>query len=338
MKRNRILTMNASTLAGNAALRIAGLALIPLFWEALSLSGLLDRQFFPSFTRTFVGMVRLWTSGLLATCVLVSLWRAVVGLLIAALVALPLGLFIGTRSRAAQVCANPLLRLLAQVNPFSIMPVFILLFGIGEAAKLYVVAWVCLWPLLFNTIEGARNADPALMKSALSMATPRRALVWKVVLPAASPSIFAGLKIGLEMSFFMLIAAEMISATYGLGWLLHNSAMNLQFVRLYAAAMATALLGALLGSYLGAVQRRFFFWREGLSMTSSGGGRTQKPFGKLDVALAASVFALVFVAGSLRMGFAKLEQQKGGQAYGNVSVEEAHHHAPPVLKKSDGGK
>jgi NitT/TauT family transport system permease protein len=165
------------------------------------------------------------------------------------------------------------------------------------------------------------------------MATPRRALVWKIILPAASASIFAGLKIGLEMSFFMLIAAEMISATYGLGWLLHNSAMNVQFVRLYAAAMATALLGTLLGKYLDTVQDRFFFWRESFKITNSTSGEKKKPLGRLDIALAASVFALVFAAGSIRIGFAKQEQQKGGQAYGNISVEEPHHHAPPLIKK-----
>jgi NitT/TauT family transport system permease protein len=336
MKRNRVAVNISSLLAGNTAadtaLRIAGLALIPLLWEALSLAEILDRQFFPSFSRVFIGMLRLFWSGLLVTCVLVSLWRAVIGLLLAALVALPLGLFIGTRSRAAEACLNPLLRLLSQVNPFSVMPVFILLFGIGELAKLYVVAWVCLWPLLFNTIEGARNIDPALVKSARAMATPRRALVWKVILPAASASIFAGLKTGLEMSFFMLVAAEMISATDGLGWLIHNSAMNLQFVRLYAAAMATVLTGALLCKYLDTVQNRFFFWRENFKVTNRADGG-KKPFGKPDIALAASVFILIFAAGSVRIAFAKAEQQTGGQAYGNVSVEEPHHQHTIIKKR-----
>jgi NitT/TauT family transport system permease protein len=245
------------------ALQISGVALFLVLWEVSPRLGLLDPQFLPTFSATFAECRKMLLSGVMFTSAMVSLWRALIGLLIAAAVALPLGLWLGAgNGGAVERRIRPLLRLLSQVNPFSLMPVFILFFGIGEIVKLMVVAWVCLWPLLFNAIEGAKNADPALVKTANAMCGGRFGTLAKVILPGASAFIFAGLRVGVGMSFFMLIAAEMLGATDGLGWLLHNSAMNYQIGRIYAASLATIMLSFGLSFALKYLQERLFFWRE----------------------------------------------------------------------------
>jgi len=244
------------------ALKLSGIAALLIMWEIFPRLGLLDRQFLPTFFETLAGVWNMLLSGDIFTGAMVSLWRALVGLLIAAAAALPLGLWIGSKGGKTEERIRPLLRLLSQVNPFSLMPIFIMFFGIGEVVKLMVVAWVCVWPMLFNTIEGAKSADPVIMKTAKAMCTGRIEGLIKVVLPEASAFIFAGLRTGAEMSFFMLVAAEMVGATAGIGWLLHNSAMNYQIGRIYAASLVTVLLGFGLSRLLKFLQARLFFWRE----------------------------------------------------------------------------
>jgi NitT/TauT family transport system permease protein len=171
------------------------------------------------------------------------------------------------------------------------MPIFILFFGIGELVKISVVAWVCVWPILFNTIEGARNVDPVMIKTARAMASPPGEMFFKIILPGSSSSIFAGLKLGLEMSFFMLVVAEMVGATYGLGWLLHNSAMNFQLVRMYAAILASVILGFGMNAFLKTIQTRVFILHR-----------------KGDLGFAGALVALILIVGSWQVQVSRREQ------------------------------
>ncbi|MDR1930249.1 MAG: ABC transporter permease [Treponema sp.] len=300
--------MRAVERAAGGALKVSGIAVLLLLWEILSRFRVLDPQFLPSFTQTLMGLGKLLVEGVLFTSVMVSLWRALTGLFIAAAAAVPLGLFLGRRSRNVERCFNPFFRMLAQVNPFSLMPIFILFFGIGEAVKIAVTAWVCLWPLLFNTIEGARNIDPVIIKTARAMASSGPALFFKVIVPGAAASVFSGLRLGLEMSFFMLAAAEMVGASSGLGWLLHNSAMNLQFVRMYGAILASVLLGFGMSKFLKLVQIRTFFWREnlGLSKTEEAGAGRVKRNG--DLIFTGALVLLILVLGTWQVEVSRREQ------------------------------
>ncbi|MDR2743517.1 MAG: ABC transporter permease [Treponema sp.] len=244
------------------ALKAAGLLIPALIWELLSRLGFLDPQFVPSFLQALGGIVQTAGAGLLPGSLIISLWRAMIGLFIAAAFAVPLGLFIGRDTSGLGDCFNPLFRLLAQVNPFTLTPVFILFFGIGEGAKAGIVAWVCFWPIFFNTLAGARGVDPALVKTARGMAAPGSTLFFTVILPGAASSIFSGLKLGLEMSFFVLIAAEMIGASSGIGWLVQASYWNLRFSWMYGTMILAIGLGFCMNGYLNRLSDKVFFWRE----------------------------------------------------------------------------
>lgn len=287
-------------------LRFSGIIGIALLWEILPRCGIVDDQFFPPFSIVLGALGQLAASGVLFTSVMVSLWRSVTGLLIALAIGLPLGLFFGRTAEGIEESFNLLFRFLSQFNPFSLMPVFILFFGIGEAAKLAIVAWVCVWPVFFNTAAGARNIDPALIKTARAGGTPRFSLFCKVVVPASSLSIFTGLRLGLEMSFFMLLAAEMVGASFGIGWLLHNSGMNLRFERMYAAVFLAIFLGCSLTLVLKYIERRAFFWREEIKETKQGTSR--KPLTKIDLCLVCAITLFVFFAGFWQIGVARQKQ------------------------------
>ncbi|HWQ79523.1 MAG TPA: ABC transporter permease [Anaerovoracaceae bacterium] len=299
-------------------LKSSGLLAFILLWEALPRFGVLDPQFLPTFTATLAKVWEMLLDGVIFTSVMVSLWRVLAGLIVAAAVAVPLGFVIGAGGRSAEIRTGPLFRLLSQVNPFSLMPIFILFFGIGEVVKIAVVAWTCLWPLLFNTIEGVRNADPVVVKTAKAMSTPKLRMLTKVLLPEASPSIFSGLRIGVEMSFFMLIAAEMVGATSGIGWLLHNSAMNMQIGRIYAASLAAVALGYALSRILRFLQAHAFFWREELSL-SRGDETQQKQYALKKWQMTA---ALAFLVLLLAVGTWQVEVSRQKQAQFNHVIHE----------------
>ncbi|MCX7745379.1 MAG: ABC transporter permease [Clostridia bacterium] len=286
----------------NTIVKYSLVALLILLWEAAPRFGWIDNQFIPSFTATLLEVKFLWLNGDLFAHIMVSLWRSFNGLLAAVAIAIPLGTFLGRRSSAFMDTLNPLFRMLAQFNPFSLMPVFILFFGIGEVAKLAIVAWVSIWPVLFNTVTGVRMVDANLIKSAKALNISEVRLLTKVVLPAAAPSIFSGIRVGVEISFFMLIAAEMIGAHAGLGWLMHNSAMNYHIPRIYAAGLGIVTLGVILNQCLRDFQKRFFFWKDASPIFHSGGEKKKvKRLGKVRIAFILAAFTFFIFVGTLEV-------------------------------------
>ncbi len=281
-------------------LSLSGLAVLFLLWEIAPGRRWVNPRYLPGFTQVVAAIGDMGGSGEFWPHLVVSLWRAAGGLLIAIALGLPLGLALGQKEGPVMAAAGPLLRFLSQANPFSLMPVFILFFGVGEIAKLAVVAWVCLWPILFNTITGVRTVDPALLKTARSLNVGPWRLIVNVVLPGAAPAIFGGIQIGIQMAFFMLIAAEMIGASVGLGYLLHLSAMVNQTVRVYAAGFAIALLGMALNRLLLFLKRSLFFWNETGEAAGAGSGRERVRMpARYAILIVAALMAGILFSGGL---------------------------------------
>ncbi|MDR3171532.1 MAG: ABC transporter permease [Treponema sp.] len=233
-----------------------------VLWEIAPQIGLVDRTFIPTLSEIFSMMWKLLYEGKLLIHIVVSLRRAALGFFIAILIALPLGFMLGGWFKRFEEYLNPLLTVLSKINPFSMFPIFILFFGIGELTKVVIILWVCVWPILFGTINGVRSIDPVLVKAALAMGTSKLSLFWKVVLPGASPSIFAGIKQGAGSSFFMLIAAEMIGSTAGLGFIVLNAQINFQIPRLFVAVVIIAILGLLINYLIETVEKKALSWKE----------------------------------------------------------------------------
>ena len=310
-----------------------GLLVPGLLWELLSRLGFLDPQFVPSFLQALDSIVRTVEARLLPGSLIISLWRAMLGLVIASTFAIPLGLLIGRDASGLGDCFNPLFRLLAQVNPFTLTPVFILFFGIGEGAKAGIVAWVCFWPVFFNTLEGARGVDPALVKTARGMGAPGSTLFLTVILPGAASSIFSGLKLGLEMSFFVLIAVEMIGASSGIGWLVQASYWNMRFSWMYGVMILAIVLGFCMNGYLNRFYDKVFFWREEPVSPQGREGRgkrennrclppgrrkmsqvpLRKPFTRRDFISAVVLMLLILLAGFWQIRETKREWQQFGK-------------------------
>jgi len=232
-----------------------------LLWEIAPRIGLVDQAFFPTFSSVVISWWNMVISGELFAHFMASITRSVSGFTLALLIAIPLGLMIGWYPLARELL-NPVLELFRNTAALALLPVFMLLLGIGETSKIAIVLFACTWPVLLNTIAAVGNVDPLLIKSARSMNISSYQLFLKVILPASVPTIFTGIRMAGTGAILVLIAAEMVGAKEGLGYLITYSQYNFQIPEMYAGILTIALLGLLINQGLSMLERKFSKWKQ----------------------------------------------------------------------------
>ncbi|MFP5070751.1 ABC transporter permease [Pseudonocardia nantongensis] len=247
-------------LAAVALRRGSAVVLFLAVWELVPRFGLVDRVFLPPFSEVVAALWGLVVDGELAEHLQASLLRSVSGLVLAVLAAIPLGLLIGWYRPVSDVL-GPLLELFRNTSALALLPVFVLLLGLGETSKIALVVFACTWPILLNTISAVRGVDPLLIKSARSFGLSSPALYWKVVLPSSVPALFTGVRLAAAYSILVLIAAELTGAKAGLGYLITAAQYNFQIPQMYAGILTISLLGLALNQLLVAVEHRLTRWR-----------------------------------------------------------------------------
>ncbi|MFC8045507.1 ABC transporter permease [Nocardia sp. NPDC057353] len=229
-------------------------------WEVAPRTGLVDEVFLPPFSTVAQAFADLLASGELWIHVEASLGRSLSGFAIALSIAVPLGIAIAWYKPVAELL-NPILELFRNTAALALLPVFVLILGIGETSKVALVVYASVFPILLNTITGVRTVDPLLITSAASLGLSPLRLFQKVILPAAIPSIFTGLRMAAAGSILVLLAAEMVGARAGLGYLITAAQQNFQIPNMYAGILAISLLGLTFNGLLVALERRFSRWR-----------------------------------------------------------------------------
>ncbi|MNV55511.1 putative aliphatic sulfonates transport permease protein SsuC [compost metagenome] len=188
----------------------------------------------------------LFASGTIFRDIGASLGRVLAAWLLAALVAIPLGLLQGTRPRLASVL-EPLVELFRPISPLAWIPMAILWFGIGEAGKVFIIFIATFFPILLNTVSGVKAVDPVLVRAGRVLGCNSDArLFWQVILPAAMPTILVGLRISFGIGWAAIIAAELVAANKGLGYLIANGMEILRSDQVLAGMVIIALLGILI--------------------------------------------------------------------------------------------
>ncbi|MFF5994046.1 ABC transporter permease [Lysinibacillus sp. KU-BSD001] len=230
-------------------------------WEIAPKLGLVDRAFFPTFSEVIGAWWQLILSGELFTHFQASIIRSIVGFLLALLVAIPLGLLIGWYPVARDLL-SPLLELFRNTAALALLPVFILLLGIGEISKFAIILFACTWPILLNTISAVKNVDPLFIKSARSMNISSFKLFYKVILPASVPTIFTGIRMAGTGAILVLIAAEMVGAKEGLGYFITYTQYNFLIPEMYAGILTISLLGLVINHLLVLLEKRFSRWKQ----------------------------------------------------------------------------
>ncbi|MEH7548552.1 ABC transporter permease [Neobacillus vireti] len=234
--------------------------LLLILWETAPRMGLVDPTFFPPFSKVAESWWGLVISGDLYAHFQASILRSLFGFGLAILVAIPLGLIIGWYPLASELL-NPVLEVFRNTAALALLPVFILLLGIGETSKVSIVFFACTFPILLNTINAVRNVDLLLIKAAKSMALPSYRLFYKIILPASIPTIFTGIRMAGSSSILVLIAAEMVGAKEGLGYLINYSQQNFQIPQMYAGIITISLLGVAINYLLISLERKFSSWK-----------------------------------------------------------------------------
>jgi NitT/TauT family transport system permease protein len=238
----------------------AAIVLLAAVWEILPRTQVVDPTFLPPLSEVLASWYDLLRSGELAEHAQASLIRSLAGFGLAIAGAIPLGLLIGWYRPVADFL-NPVLELFRNTAALALLPAFVLLLGLGETSKISIILYACAWPILLNTIAGVKSVDPLLIKSARSMGLRPFRLFQKVILPAAVPTIFTGIRLAGAYSILVLVAAEMVGAKAGLGYLINDAQFNFRVPEMYAGIITISVLGLLFNLLLVRLERRFSTWR-----------------------------------------------------------------------------
>ncbi|MEN3305939.1 MAG: NitT/TauT family transport system permease protein [Micromonosporaceae bacterium] len=248
------------SLLRGAAQRTVAIGLLAAVWEVFPRLHVVDSTFLPPLSEVLQAWWALALDGELAQHVETSMVRSLSGLGLAILAAVPLGLLIGWYKPVATLL-SPLLEVFRNTAALALMPVFILILGLGELSKISIIVYGCSWPILLNTISGVKTVDPLLVKSARSMGLSSPRLFQKVVLPAAVPTIFTGIRLAGAYSILILIAAELAGAKAGLGYLITYAQQNFDIGDMYAGIITISAIGLIVNQTLVYLERRFSTWR-----------------------------------------------------------------------------
>ncbi len=213
-------------------------------WQAASLAGLLPARVLPAPSDVALAFWANLANGTLIAAAAVSTERALLGLAIGGGLGFALGVLAGVW-RGAETLFDSSLQMLRNVPHLAIIPLVILWFGIGEEAKVFLVAIGTLFPIYLNTFHGIRTVDAGLVEMARVYGLGRFALFARVVLPGALPSILVGLRYALGIMWLTLIVAETISASSGIGYMTMNAREFLQTDVVLLGIIVYALLGKL---------------------------------------------------------------------------------------------
>ena len=244
--------------------RSAAIIFFLILWELLQRLGIVSSAFLSPPSEVIIAIKELIASGELWIHTASSLQRSLSGLLIAIITGVILGLFLGWFKKF-EAFIDPLLQLFRQISAFALFPVFILFLGIGEVSKSAIIFWASFFPILLNTVSGVKNVDKLLIDSARSMGASQSFIFRKVIIPAAAPGIFTGIRLGGAYCITALVAAEMIGAASGLGFYILNSQEIFQIPHMYAGIILLAFLGLGLNYLLAIIETRFMKWKKGLS-------------------------------------------------------------------------
>ena len=224
-------------------------------WWLLSANKLVSPIFLPGPDVVFKAAVELMWDGTLLEYTLISLFRVYAGFLLAGLLGVALGIFLA-RSPLAYGLIGPVVEAVRPIPPIAWLPLIIIWFGIGEAARISVIFYGAVFPILLNTIHGVRSVENNLIRAALSLGASQRQIFYRVVLPAVFPSVVTGLRVGAGMAMFVLVAAELIASSSGLGYLILDSREHLFTDRVIVGMIVLGILGVLQNKLLVALESK----------------------------------------------------------------------------------
>ncbi len=240
---------------------LAGLAAVFGGWEVVGRLGLVPPMFLPPFSQVVAAGLEMMKTGELFRHLFASLWRVAWGFGLGGGLGFVFGGLLGASARADGLF-RPLLTGAYPIPKIALLPLLILWLGLGEASKIAVIGLGVFFPMVINVRAGVLNVEPLFIRAALSLGSSRWRVFRKVVLPAALPMIFAGLRLGVGVGLLLVVTAEMVAADRGVGFLVLQAADLMQTPKLMCGILVLSVLGWFCNWALDRLERLCIPWKE----------------------------------------------------------------------------
>jgi ABC-type nitrate/sulfonate/bicarbonate transport system permease component len=218
--------------------------------------------FFPPLTDILQTFKDNWLFAEVESFVLPSLFRLGVGFALCLVIGVLGGLVLGASTWLRRF-TDPVTEFLRALPPPALIPFGIVVLGVGNEMKLFVIVLGSVWPILLNTVDGVRAVDPTMLNTTRVYGLPARARLFRVVLPAAMPQIFAGMRTALSLCLILVIVSELVASTDGLGYFVLSSQRRFAIEDMWSGILLLGLLGYVLNTALVLVERRVLRWHHG---------------------------------------------------------------------------
>jgi NitT/TauT family transport system permease protein len=230
--------------------------------EAVTRSRLVDPDYFPYASSVIGALLELLREGAFLAEVGWTLWAWLLAMVISVIVAVPLGIAIGSSAYVSRATLVPI-ELLRPLPAVALIPLAILVLGAGTTSKVLLALMATLWPILFNTIYGTHDVDPVAKDTARSFRIPGHARLLRVVLPSAAPFIMTGVRVSASLALIVLVGLELVAGTTnGIGSFILQASMAGDMSTVLAGATVAGVIGVFINAALAALERRFFGWRQ----------------------------------------------------------------------------
>ena len=243
-----------------AAIFVASPLVMLCIWEVAARTGVIDARFFPEPTRVAGAMARLVADGSLPVDIFSSLRRIGGGLALAFIPGVLVGLLMGLKGWA-RAAFGPLVALTYPIPKIALLPLLLIIFGLGEMSNIMVVAIGVFFLSLINTYDGARQIAGIYFDVARVYRVRRLQVLLRIVLPATFPSIFTGLKLSIGYGLILIVAAEMVAAESGLGFRIWTCWETFAILDLYVYLATISIIGIIISSLLEALEARLLHWK-----------------------------------------------------------------------------
>ena len=230
-----------------------------LVWVGAGASGRLNTVVLPSFQTVADTLISGILNGKLLLALGISIRRVLLGYLISSVLGISMGILIGL-SKHGQKLTGLLIQILRPIPPIAWIPIVILWMGIGEESKVFLIFLGGFFTVLINVIDGIRYTDKKLTEVAWVMETPKVKYITRLVIPAAMPSIFTGLKVALGSCWTCVVAAELVASTSGIGYMISNARNFGQMDVVIVGMLSIGLVGKMMDTILNEIGKRLLTW------------------------------------------------------------------------------
>lgn len=230
-------------------------------WQLLTMAGAISTEVVHSPMQLMTTGQELVRTGELWYHIFISVKRVLIGFLIASVLGVSSGLVFAA-SRRASTYLTSLIELLRPIPPIAWIPIAILWFGIGDPPSYFIVTIGAFFPIFVNALNGICSVHPSLVLAAMCLGADRKMLLINVLLPAALPSIMTGLRVGLGIAWTSVIAAELVGAQSGLGYMIQLNRILLQTDKIVVGMISIGVIGSLMNQGMFAIERRWLVWQE----------------------------------------------------------------------------